>query len=233
VLGTIINTGAVVAGSVVGASLGSRLPEKIRETVLSGLGLVTSLIGLQMALESKNILIVLGAVLIGAIIGELLRLEEGLNWIGATLQGVLARGSESTFGEGLVTASLVFCVGPMSILGSISDGLSGDYKLLAVKAALDGFAAIAFAASLGWGVLFSALTVLIYQGGITLFAAVLEKALTQPMITEMTATGGLIIVGIGLKLLNLKEMRLANFLPALVTAPLLVALVPIVKALFY
>jgi len=123
-----------------------------------------------------------------------------------------------------VTASLVFCIGPMAILGSIQDGMTGDYRLLAVKSALDGFAAVAFAASLGWGVALSAVSILLYQGGITLFASTLARVLTEPMIVEMTATGGLIIVGISLRLLDLKNVRLASFLPALAIAPLIVAL---------
>jgi uncharacterized membrane protein YqgA involved in biofilm formation len=231
-LGTAINAGTVIAGSVVGVSIGSRLPERIRTTVLSGLGLIVSVIGLQMAFGSKNILIVLGSVLVGSMMGEVLRIEDGLTRLGAFLESILVKDNKGgAFGEGFVSASLIFCIGPMAILGSINDGLSGDYQLLAVKSALDGFAAIAFAASLGWGVLFSALSIFIYQGSITLFATVLERVLTEPMIAEMTATGGVIIVGIGLKLLNIKDIRLANFLPALAVAPLIVALIPVVKAL--
>ena len=128
-----------------------------------------------------------------------------------------------------MTASLVFCIGPMAILGSIQDGMTGDYRLLAVKSALDGFAAIAFSASLGWGVSLSALSILLYQGGLTLFASTLSRLLTDPMIVEMTATGGLIIVGISLRLLELKDIRLASFLPALAIAPLIVALLAILS----
>lgn len=230
--GTFINVGTVVVGSIIGVSVGSRLPEQMRQTVLNGLGLVTSLVGAQMALGTTNILIVLGAILIGAICGELLHLEELLEWLGKWIQTTLTRDSRSSFAEGFVTASLVFCIGPMAILGSIQDGLSGDYKVLAVKSLLDGFASIAFAASLGWGVALSIVPLFLYQGGITLFAGVLNALLSEPMIAEMTATGGLIIVGIGLKLLRIKELRLASFLPALAIAPLIVALIPRVKSLF-
>jgi uncharacterized membrane protein YqgA involved in biofilm formation len=134
--------------------------------------------------------------------------------------------------EGFVTASLVFCVGPMAVLGSISDGLSGDYGLLSIKAVMDGFASIAFGASLGWGVGLSAISILVYQGGITLFAGSLPGALNETMITEMTATGGLIIVGIGIKLLDLKDLPLANFVPAIAVAPAILALIPVFKGLF-
>jgi uncharacterized protein len=231
-LGTVINTGAIIAGSIVGVSIGSRLPENMRNTVLDGLGLVTVLVGLQMAMETKNILIVLGAILSGGMIGELLRISDGIEKLGALLESLLSKRENHTFGPGFVTASLVFCVGPMAILGSIQDGLTGDYSLLTVKSMLDGFASIAFSASLGWGVAFSAVSILLYQGAITLFAGFLSQVLTEAMITEMTATGGLIIVGIALKLLNLKEIRLANLLPALAIAPLIVGIIPFAKSLF-
>jgi uncharacterized protein len=229
-LGTAINTGTVIVGSFIGVSIGNRLPEKTRITVLHGLGIITTVIGLQMALQTKNILVVLGAILFGAIVGELLKISDALDWLGNSLQSLLSRGTANTFSEGFVTASLVFCVGPMAILGSIQDGLVGDYQLLAIKSTLDGFAAIAFAASLGWGVACSAASVLLFQGGITLFAGVLEEVLTEPMILEMTSTGGIIIVGIGFKLLNLQEIRLASFLPALLIAPLIVKYLPVIKA---
>jgi uncharacterized protein len=231
-LGTAINTGAILVGSLIGASAGSRLPERIRTTVLQVMGLVIILIGLQMSLQTKNLLVVLGALISGGLLGEALCITDGLEKLGSFLQANLAKQQSSRFGEGFVTASLVFCIGPMAILGSIQDGLLGDYRLLAVKGMLDGFIAIAFAASLGWGVTLSALSIMIYQGSITLFAGVLSQVLTDPMITEMTATGGLIIVGMGLKLLEIKDIPLANLLPALVIAPLIMAVLPIVQSYF-
>ncbi len=231
-LGTYINMGSIVAGSAIGVAVGTRLPERIRLTVLHGLGLLTILVGLQMALDTKNVLVVLGAVLLGGVLGEVLKLSEGLEKLGDFLQSRMSGGRGGTFGEGFVMASLVFCIGPMAILGSIEDGLRGDYRLLTIKALLDGFASIAFSASLGWGVALSALSIFIYQGGITLFASILSQLLTAPMITEMTATGGLIIVGIGFKLLDLKQIRLASFLPALAIAPLIVAVIPWLKNWF-
>jgi uncharacterized protein len=230
-IGAFVNVGAIVGGSLVGILIGAKLPERMRSTVMHGLGLVCLLIGLQMAMQTKNILIVLGALLLGAILGEALRIEETFQRTGTFLQSILARGGESRLAEGFVTASLIFCVGPMAILGSIQDGLTGDFRLLAVKSMLDGFASIAFAASLGGGVLLSAVPILLYQGSITLFAGSLSSVLTDPMIVEMTATGGLIIVGISLRLLNVKELRLASFLPALALAPLIVVIIPIIKGL--
>ncbi len=229
--GTLVNVAAVLGGGLVGVMIGARLPEKMKSTVMHGLGLVCLLIGLQMAMKTDNILVVLGALMGGAVLGELLRIDDAFQRMGLLLQSALARGGSGLFAEGFVTASLVFCVGPMAILGSIQDGLSGDYRLLAVKSMLDGFASIAFAAGLGWGVLLAAVPVLLYQGTITLFAHLLASVLTDPLVIEMTATGGLIIVGISLRLLNIKELRLANYLPALALAPLMVVLIPIIKAL--
>jgi len=190
--------------------------------VMWGVGLISLDIGLQMSLNTKNILIVLGSLLAGGIIGELVHLHEGLNGLGDILQAKLTVEKDSMISKGFVTASLLFCVGPMTILGSIQDGLSGDYTLLATKSILDGFASLAIAASMGWGVLFAALTVLVYQGGLTLGAGLAKALLTEPPVAEMTATGGTLILAIGLNLLDLTTIRVANFLPALIVAPILV-----------
>jgi uncharacterized membrane protein YqgA involved in biofilm formation len=222
--GTLINTATVLVGSTVGTFLRSRFPDRVRQMVMWGVGLISLVIGVQMSLTTKNILIILGSLLAGGICGEGLRLHERLNWLGDTLQTQLSVAKDSTFSKGFVTATLLFCVGPMTILGSIQDGLSGDYTLLASKAILDGFASLALAASMGWGVLFAALTVLIYQEGLTLGAGLVKTLLTEAMVGEMTATGGTLILAIGLNLLDLTTIRVANFLPALVIAPLVVAL---------
>ncbi len=220
--GTLINTATVIVGSTLGTFLRSHFPDRVRQMVMWGVGLVSLVIGLQMSLTTNNILVILGSLLTGGIIGELIRLEEGVNTLGDMLQAKLSGEKDSTFSKGFVTASLLFCVGPMTILGSIQDGLSGDYTLLATKSILDGFASLALAASMGWGVLFAALTVLVYQGGLTLGAGLAKTLLTEPMVAEMSATGGTLILAIGLNLLNLTTIRVANFLPALVIAPMLV-----------
>jgi uncharacterized membrane protein YqgA involved in biofilm formation len=232
-VGTLINVATVVAGSGAGLLVGSRLPERIRQTVLSGLGLMTLVIGMSMALQTRNPLLMLASLLLGGVIGELLGLEERLQALGRSLETRVSghSGEGSAFVKGFVTASLVFCVGPMTILGSIQDGLTGNYTLLAIKATLDGFASLAFSASLGIGVMFAALTVLIYQGALTLGAGLVKAVLTEAMITEMTAVGGTMILGIGLLLLDLKRVRVASFLPGLFIAPLLVALAPTLNAL--
>jgi uncharacterized membrane protein YqgA involved in biofilm formation len=223
--GTLINAATVIVGSTLGTFLRSRFSDRVRQMVMWGVGLISLVIGLQMSLNRKNILIVLGSLLTGGIIGKLVRLHEGLNGLGDILQAKLTVEKDSMISKGFVTASLLFCVGSMTILGSIQDGLSGDYTLLATKSILDGFASLAIAASMGWGVLFAALTVLVYQGGLTLGAGLVKALLTEPMVAEMTATGGTLILAIGLNLLDLTTIRVANFLPALVVAPIVVAVV--------
>jgi len=226
-IGTFINVGTVLLGGGLGVLLGGRLPERMRETVMNGLGLVTLIVGIDMALETKNILIPMGSILVGAILGEWWRIDAALDRLAERLKvrvsGRISQASLAHFTEGFITASLVFCVGPMTVLGSIQDGLGGDYSLLAIKSLLDGFAALAFASSLGVGVLFSVLTVLVYQGGLTLLASLAQNALNDAMIAEMSAVGGIMIIGIGLLLLNVKRIRVANLLPGLIIAPLVVA----------
>jgi hypothetical protein len=234
--GTLINVAAVLAGTLTGTLLGDRLPERLRETVMHALGLVVLAVGMDGGLAAfrpplstltrASVLLVLASVLVGGIIGELLRIEDRLNALGDRLKRRFANDHEhhARFTEGFVIASLVFCVGPMAILGSIQDGLTGDYQLLAVKSLLDGFAALAFASALGWGVGFSILPILIYQGSITLAASGLSDAFTPEVVAGVTAAGGILILGIGLRLLELKQVRVGNLLPALVLAPVAVGI---------
>jgi hypothetical protein len=228
-IGTILNVITVLVGGGLGTALGERLPARVRESVIAALGLLTLAIGLKMTLDSQNAIITLGSVLLGGLLGEWWQIEAGLARLGAWLESRFARSrnSEGTarFIKGFVSASLVFCVGPMTILGAIQDGLTGNFQLLAVKSVLDGFAALAFAASTGVGVMFSAVVILVYQGALSLLAAQAQALLTDPMIREMTAAGGLLIMGIGVgPLLELKPIRVANYLPALVIAPVIVAM---------
>ena len=224
----------VLAGTAVGTVIGDRLPQRIRETVFHSLGLITLVIGVNAALEAfrpaladltrASLLIVMGSILVGGIIGELLGIERGLERLGDGLKARFAAG-QARFTEGFVIASLLFCVGPLTILGSIEDGLTGDYRLLAIKSLLDGFSAVAFASALGWGVGFSALVVLAYQGALTLSASWAADVFSEAMIAGLTAAGGVLILGIGLRLLELREVRVANLLPALVLAPAGIAIV--------
>ena len=225
--GTLINALAVLVGGGLGTLLGQRLPERVRETVMGGLGLVTLVVGLQLALRTGNVLVVLVSILVGALLGEWWRIDVGLErlsgWLKRLLAGRTSAKNLAYFSEGFITASLVFCVGPMTILGAIEDGLTGDYSLLAIKSVLDGFGALAFASSLGVGVVFSVVTVLVYQGALTLMAGQAQGLLSEAMINEMSATGGVMVLAIGLLLLNVKQIRVANMLPALGVVLALVA----------
>lgn len=225
--GTFINVAAILLGGTIGLIFGSRIPERYKSTVIAGMGLFTGAMGLQMFLKSENQLIVLGALIIGALMGEWLKIEDRLQTLGQSLEQRFSKDTEtgagSKFVRGFMVASLLFCIGPMAILGSIQDGLTGDYNLLAVKSTLDGFASIAFASTLGIGVMFSSVIILLYQGGISLLAGQLSSIVTAPMMNEMTATGGVILVGLAISnLLEIKKIRVGNFLPALVVAPLIV-----------
>lgn len=225
--GTIINVIAVLVGGGIGLLFGARIPERFKSTIIAGLGLFTAALGLQMFLKSENPLIVLGAMLIGILFGEWWRIEDRLLALGQALEkrfpGEDAESAGSHFARGFMVASLLFCVGPMTILGSIQDGLTGDYQLLAVKSIMDGFASIAFASTLGPGVLFSTLVILLFQGGISLLAGTLNSIISGAMMNELTATGGVILLGLAVSnLLEIKKIRVGNFLPALAVAPLIV-----------
>ena len=223
--GTLVNTAAVIAGGTLGSFLGAGLPVKMKETVITGMSLVVVVLGVQMALETGNILILLGSISLGGITGELIGIQNGLDSLGGYLERKASSSSmfsRGQFSQGFVTASLVFCIGPMTVLGSIQDGLTGDSSLLLVKSMLDGFAALAFASALGMGVTASALVILLVQGTLTLGASFFSGVLTGSMIAEMSAAGGVIMLGISVHMLEVKSIRLANFLPALVFAPLMV-----------
>ena len=229
-IGTWINIAAVLAGGAAGLIFAGRLPERLRQTVIAALGLFTAGLGLRMFLQTQNPILALGGLALGAVLGEWWRIEDGLVSLGAWLEQPFTRPGDgpaegSRFVRGFLTASLLFCVGPMTILGSIQDGLTGDYNLLAIKSVLDGFAAMAFASTLGVGVLFSVLVIFVYQGGLTLLAAQAQAILTEAMTAEMTAVGGLLLLGLAISsLLEIKRIRVGNLLPGLVLAPLLVVL---------
>jgi uncharacterized membrane protein YqgA involved in biofilm formation len=224
--GTLLNVATILIGGMIGLLFGARIPEKLKETVIAGMGLFTAAMGLQMFLKTENPLIVLGALLIGTLLGEWWRIEDGLQNLGRLLEQRFSKEAEdgsNKFVRGFLTASLLFCVGPMAILGSIQDGLTGDYNLLAVKSALDGFAALAFASTLGVGVMFSTIIILVYQGGVSLLAGQLNSIVTPFMMNELTATGGVILLGVALSsLLEIKKIRVGNMLPGLAVAPLIV-----------
>jgi uncharacterized membrane protein YqgA involved in biofilm formation len=229
--GTFINVGAVLAGTLIGCLVGSRLAGGLQERVMAGLGLVVLVIGVDNALawRDTNPLYVLGGVLLGGLVGELIGIEDALQRLGDRIQRTVSRGRHSTVSEAFVTASLLFCVGPLTVVGSIENGLTGDYQTLATKAMLDGFASIALASTLGWGVAIAAGTVLVVQGALSLGAGLFKHILEGEALDALTSAGGVLIIGISLKLLQLKDVKVGNFLPALVIAPALVGLVHLVR----
>jgi len=242
-IGTVVNVATVLTGSTLGVLIGHRLSHRTRDLVTDALGLVTLLIAITSALtvgdqvlsdtvgDSAPVLIVLGAMLIGGITGSLLRIEQRLEGFGAWMQHRFSRGDgESTFVEGFVTASMVFCVGPLTFLGALSDGLGRGADQLFLKAVLDGFASIAFAASFGWGVMASALVILVLQGLVTAVGAVLGDVLPDANVTALGATGGVMLIGVALRLLKLKQIAVADLLPALIVAPLLVQLLVVIRS---
>lgn len=230
--GTLINVAAILAGAGLGSALGHRLPERIQRTALAGLGLLVLVVGIELALKwsgpdttKYTSIYVLAAVVVGGVVGDWIGIERRLSALGDRIQARMAQpGEHSTVSEGFVTASLLFCVGSLAVIGPIQEGLTGDLQTLATKALLDGVAAVALAASLGWGVALSAVSVLLYQGAITLGAGVFEELLQGEALAALSSAGGITIIGIALKLLEIRDVGVGNFLPALVFAPLLVAI---------
>lgn len=214
--GTIVNVAAICAGALVGRYAGRFIPNRMRQTVMAGLGLTVVLIGLQLALKSKQPMIVIGSLILGGVLGELLRIEARLEAFGLWLQGRFA--GAGNIAEGFVAASLLYCVGAMAIMGALQDGFGSTPTILYAKAALDGVASIALASTLGIGVLFSALPVAIYQGGITVAADSAKSLLTETVVLEMNAVGGLLIAAIGLDLIGIKRLPVGNMLPAVFVA---------------
>jgi uncharacterized protein len=260
VLGTLLNAAAIMVGALAGSLLGDRLPTRVRTGSTDVVGLFVLVLGLSDALRTFSpelreavgptaVLVVLGALVLGGIVGELVDIEARLGWIGERLRDrvlgaedagvapepsgpdrdvlehpVVVTDPRHRFVEGFVLTTMIVCVGPLAIIGSLQDGLTGDIQLLAVKAVLDGSIALAFASVLGLGVAFAALPLLALQGTITLGAAAIAPALSDPMLLALTATGGVLVAGLGLRLLEIRAVRVANLLPALVLAPAAVAL---------
>jgi uncharacterized protein len=250
-IGTLINVGMVLAGTLIGVLAGDRLPERLREIAMQVIGLVTLILGMRMALATQNVLITLGSAVTGAALGEWWRIDARLENLGRAIEARFVSSrpahlepasgvSKGRIAQAFVAASLLFCVGPMTVLGSVNDGLTGDYELLAIKSVMDGIASMALASALGWGVALSVLTLVIVQGGITVAAALLGQQMvgliaaqvvragdqTLPLgtalINEMTAVGGVTLLALGLVLLDLKRVRAANLLPALALGPIIV-----------
>jgi uncharacterized membrane protein YqgA involved in biofilm formation len=215
-IGTLINCAAIVAGALLGLLFRKGMNQKMSDTVMQGVGLCVMLIGLQGAMKAENILLMILSIVIGGVVGSLIDIDDKMNRLGAFAQRKLSSGDENnTFAQGFVTASLVYCVGAMAVVGALDSGIRGDHTTLIAKAALDGITAIVFASSLGIGVMLSAVPVLIYQGAIALLGTVIAPLLSDVLVQEMSAVGGLLIVGIGVNMLLKKDIKVANLLPAL------------------
>jgi uncharacterized membrane protein YqgA involved in biofilm formation len=229
--GTFINVAAVLAGTLFGCLVGSRLPGSLHERVMAGLGMVVLVIGVDNALawRDTNPLYVLGGVLLGGVVGEAIGIERALQSFGDRIQLAVSRERHSTVSEAFVTASLLFCVGPLTVVGSIENGLTGHYQTLATKATLDGFASIALASTLGWGVALAAGTVLVIHGALSLGAGLFKDVLKGEALDALTSAGGVLIIGISLKLLSVKDVKVGNYLPALVLAPCIVGIVSVFR----
>ncbi len=226
ITGTIINVVLICIGSLIGLLLGNKFSEQLRHSVMMVLGLFTIAYSLRLFLQTGNALVVLISLLIGLFIGEWLRLEDRLGNLGEWLEkrfNTRGKSDSGKFIRGFLTASLIYCVGPMAILGSIQDGLTGDFSVLTIKAVMDGFASIAFASSLGFGVIFSSVLVLVYQGSMSLLAFQLQFLTSEILLNEISAVGGVMLLGLAVSsLLELKKIRVGNFLPAFVIVPLIV-----------
>lgn len=224
-LGTVVNFAAIVLGAAFGFLLKKGIPERVKCTVMQGIGLAVLLVGVQMALQTRQILVVILSLVLGGLTGEFLNIEGGLSRLGKWLE-LKVGGGNGEVGRAFVTTSLIYCVGAMAIMGSIEDGLNGNPQILFAKSALDGISAVVFTSTMGIGVAFSSIPVLIYQGAITLLASLLKDILSPAAVAEMSATGGLLIVGIGLNVLNIKEIKVGNLLPAIFYAVPIAILLP-------
>ncbi|MBS4207161.1 DUF554 domain-containing protein [Bacillus sp. FJAT-50079] len=227
-LGTIVNGICIIAGAMIGRYL-HRIPEKIKATVMQGIGLIVIILGLQMGLKSENFLIVILSIVIGAVLGEWLGLEDKLNEAGKWLELRVGASSKGNIAQGFVTATLIFAVGAMAVIGALDSGIRGDHQVLYTKAIIDGFTALILTSTLGIGVIFSAVPVVVYQGLIALFATQIDRIVPQEVmdmfIVEMTAAGGAMILAIGLNLLGLTKIRVANLLPGIIVVAIIVSLI--------
>jgi len=218
--GTFVNAGAVVLGSFIGLIIHTRLPDRIAKIVFQGIGLFTLFLGITMATKTGNYLIMIFSIVLGSISGELIGIETYMNWLSEFIKKK-AGSTNDNFSQGFVTSFLLFCMGSMTILGAVEEGLGGKPTLLLAKSVLDGFSSIALSASFGVSVLFSAIPLLVYQGAVTLFAGSLHHLLVPKLINEVTAVGGLLLMGLGINILKIRELSILNMLPSLVIAAIM------------
>jgi hypothetical protein len=220
VMGTLINVGAVILGSLIGLMINRKLPAAIVRIIFQAIGLFTLVLGMSMALRTEHYLIVIVSLVLGAVCGEWIDLDRRLTRWSERLKSRLKLGNEK-FSEGLLTAFLLYCMGAMTIMGAIEEGVEGTYEILLLKSLMDGVSSIALASGLGIGVMFSSIPLLIYQGGLTLISSVIGERFTDVIVNDLSATGGILLIGLGINILEIKKLRILNMIPALVIVVLL------------
>ncbi|MDT8392488.1 MAG: DUF554 domain-containing protein [Bacteroidales bacterium] len=219
-MGTLINVIAVIIGSLIGLMINRRLPKRIITIIFQLMGLFTLVLGMSMALKTEHYIIVIGSLVLGAIIGEWIGIEKYMNAWSEKLKKRFKLGNDK-FTEGLITAFLLYCMGAMTILGAIEEGLEGTYDILLMKSLMDGVSSVALAAGLGIGVMFSVIPLIVYQGGLTLFSAYISEHFTEVIINDLSATGGILLIGLGINILEIKQLKILNMIPALVIVVIL------------
>lgn len=224
-MGTLINVAAVIIGSLIGLMIKQKLPPKIITIIFQVMGLFTLVLGVSMSLKTEHFLVVIGSLVLGAVIGEWIDLDKYMSRWSVSLKARLKVGNEK-FSDGLITAFLLYCMGAMTIMGAIEEGVEGSYDILLMKSLMDGVSSIALASGLGIGVLFSSIPLLVYQGGLTLFSSYIGEHLTEGIINDLSATGGILLIGLGINILEIKKLKIINMVPALV-------IVVILSYLFY
>lgn len=223
-LGTLVNVALVLIGGFVGLFLKKGISKRFSDLIMNAIALVTMVIGITFATASENMLVVIISLVVGALMGEGINIDKKLNQLGGLIKSKV-KSESGNVGEGFVTATLLFCVGSMAIMGSLDSGLRGDHTVLCTKAIMDGISALIFASSMGIGVILSAMPILLYQGSITLLSSFIQPYLTQSMMTEMNAVGGILLIGLGISILGIKEIKVSNLLPALVIPVILLAFI--------
>ena len=219
--GTLINAGAIILGTLIGMMIKTKLPERVVTIIFQALGLFTILLGLKMALEMQEFLIAIGSLVVGSVIGELLKIESGMEKFGGWVKTRL-KSDNAKFTDGMITAFLLYCMGSLTILGAIEEGINGNMDLLLMKSLMDGCSSIALASALGIGVGFSAIPLLIYQGGLTLFASSVSSFFSEAVVRELSAVGGVLLIGLGINILEIKKLRILNMIPALILVVILI-----------
>ncbi len=227
-IGVVVNTVLVIIGSLLGLFLRKGIPENVKKSIMTGLGLFTCLLGIKLGLEMKNVIVVVLSIVTGGALGQFIGIEEAIERVGSKLKNLVPSHDQGLFAQGFVFASLLFCIGPMTVLGCVQAGVENNPELLFVKSLMDGVAAIILASTFGLGVIFSALTVLFFQGGLVLLAGQMDFLTTPQYLNDFTSVGGIIIFGIGIKLLGLKPIKNGNFLPALVLVLLFTFIIEII-----